>query len=51
MTVSMSRLVPQPLGLRDGTFAILAAVASNTVSKLVDRRQRWGAGALPSTSR
>jgi uncharacterized membrane protein (DUF4010 family) len=34
VTVSMSRLVPQPLGLRDGTFAILAAVASNTVSKL-----------------
>jgi uncharacterized membrane protein (DUF4010 family) len=35
VTVSMTRLVPQPLGLRDGTFAILAAVASNTVSKLV----------------
>jgi uncharacterized membrane protein (DUF4010 family) len=34
VTVSMSRLVPQPLSLRDGTFAILAAVASNTVSKL-----------------
>ena len=31
----MSRLVPQPLSLRDGTFAILAAVASNTLSKLV----------------
>jgi uncharacterized membrane protein (DUF4010 family) len=35
VTVSMSRLVPQPLSLRDGTFAILAAVASNTLSKLV----------------
>ena len=35
VTVSMSRLVPQPLSLRDGAFAILAAVASNTVSKLV----------------
>jgi uncharacterized membrane protein (DUF4010 family) len=35
VTVSMSRLVPQSLGLRDGTFAILAAVASNTLSKLI----------------
>ena len=35
VTVSMARLVPQPLGLRGGTFAILAAVASNTLSKLV----------------
>jgi uncharacterized membrane protein (DUF4010 family) len=35
VTVSMARLVPQPLGLRDGTFAILAAVASNTASKLL----------------
>jgi uncharacterized membrane protein (DUF4010 family) len=35
VTVSMSRLVPQPLGLRDGTYAILAAVASNTLSKLI----------------
>jgi uncharacterized membrane protein (DUF4010 family) len=34
VTVSITRLVPQPLGLRDGTFAILIAVASNTVSKL-----------------
>jgi len=31
----MTRLVPQPLGLRVGAFAILAAVASNTLSKLV----------------
>jgi uncharacterized membrane protein (DUF4010 family) len=35
VTVSMARLVPQALGLRDGTFAILAAVASNTASKLL----------------
>jgi uncharacterized membrane protein (DUF4010 family) len=35
VTVSMSRLVPQPLSLRDGSFAILAAVASNTLSKLI----------------
>ncbi|MPZ37685.1 MAG: DUF4010 domain-containing protein [Rhizobiales bacterium] len=35
VTVSMTRLVPQPLSPRDGTFAILAAVASNTLSKLV----------------
>ena len=35
VTVSMAQLVPQPLSLRDGTFAILAAVASNTLSKLV----------------
>jgi uncharacterized membrane protein (DUF4010 family) len=34
VTVSMSRLVPQSLSLRDGAFAILAAVASNTLSKL-----------------
>jgi uncharacterized membrane protein (DUF4010 family) len=34
VTVSITRLVPQPLGLRDGTFAILVAVASNTASKL-----------------
>jgi uncharacterized membrane protein (DUF4010 family) len=35
VTVSMTRLVPQPLSLRVGAFAILAAVASNTLSKLV----------------
>jgi uncharacterized membrane protein (DUF4010 family) len=35
VTVSMTRLVPRPLTLRDGTLAILAAVASNTLSKLV----------------
>lgn len=35
VTVSMTRLVPQPLGLRVGAIAILAAVASNTLSKLV----------------
>jgi uncharacterized membrane protein (DUF4010 family) len=35
VTVSMTRLVPQPLSLRDGAFAILAAVASNTLSKVV----------------
>ena len=31
----MARLVPQPLELRSGAFAILAAVASNTLSKIV----------------
>ena len=35
VTVSMAQLVPQPLGLLGGTLAILAAVASNTLSKLV----------------
>jgi uncharacterized membrane protein (DUF4010 family) len=35
VTVSMTRLVPEPLGLRVGAFAILAAVASNTLSKLI----------------
>ena len=35
VTVSMARLVPQPLGLVGGTYAILVAVASNTLSKLV----------------
>jgi len=35
VTVSMTRLVPQPLTLQAGAFAILAAVASNTVNKLV----------------
>jgi uncharacterized membrane protein (DUF4010 family) len=35
VTVSMARLVPQPMGLREGTYAILAAVGSNTISKLV----------------
>ncbi len=33
MTVSMSRLVPQPLDPQAATFAIFAGVASNTVSK------------------
>ena len=35
MTVSVTRLVPQPRSLQSGTHAILAAVASNTLSKLV----------------
>ncbi len=35
VTVSMARLVPQPLDLVGGTYAILVAVASNTLSKLV----------------
>jgi uncharacterized membrane protein (DUF4010 family) len=35
VTVSMVRLVPQPLSPTVATFAILAAVLSNTVSKLV----------------
>jgi uncharacterized membrane protein (DUF4010 family) len=35
VTVSMARLVPQPLAATAATFAILAAVLSNTASKLV----------------
>ncbi len=35
VTVSMARLVPQPLAPTVATFAILAAVLSNTASKLV----------------
>ena len=35
MTVSITRLVPEPLGLREGSYAVLAAVASNTLSKLL----------------
>lgn len=35
VTVSMTRLVPQPLSVSVGAFAILAAVASNTFSKLL----------------
>jgi uncharacterized membrane protein (DUF4010 family) len=34
VTVSMARLVPQPLGPATATIAILAAVLSNTLSKL-----------------
>lgn len=34
MTVSMTRLVPESLSLRTATFAILAGVASNTLSKV-----------------
>jgi uncharacterized membrane protein (DUF4010 family) len=34
MTISMTRLVPTPLDLQEGTFAILAGVASNTFSKV-----------------
>ena len=33
-TVSMARLTPEPLNTESATFAILAAVASNTVSKV-----------------
>jgi uncharacterized membrane protein (DUF4010 family) len=35
VSVSMAQLVPKPLSLADGALAILAAVASNTFSKLV----------------
>ena len=35
VTVSMAKLAPQPLSVESATFAILAAVASNTASKLV----------------
>jgi uncharacterized membrane protein (DUF4010 family) len=34
VTVSMARLAPQPLSLQNASFAILAAVLSNTLSKL-----------------
>jgi len=35
ITISMARLVPQPLGVLGGSEAILAAVASNMFAKLV----------------
>jgi uncharacterized membrane protein (DUF4010 family) len=34
ITVSMARLAPQPLSVQSASYAILAAVASNTLSKL-----------------
>jgi uncharacterized membrane protein (DUF4010 family) len=34
VTVSMARLAPQPLGVTQASLAILAAVASNTLSKI-----------------
>jgi uncharacterized membrane protein (DUF4010 family) len=34
VTVSLSRLTPQPLSLRDAALAILAAVATNTSVKI-----------------
>jgi uncharacterized membrane protein (DUF4010 family) len=34
ITVSLSRLTPQPLAVRDVSIAILAAVATNTISKV-----------------
>jgi uncharacterized membrane protein (DUF4010 family) len=34
VTVSMARLAPQPLSVQSASYAILAAVASNTLSKL-----------------
>jgi uncharacterized membrane protein (DUF4010 family) len=35
VTVSMARLAPQPLSVQDASFAILAAVLSNTLSKML----------------
>jgi uncharacterized membrane protein (DUF4010 family) len=35
VTVSMAQLAPQPLSIESAGYAILAAVASNTASKLV----------------
>jgi uncharacterized membrane protein (DUF4010 family) len=35
VTVAMARLVPQPLGVQGAAYAILAAVATNTLSKIV----------------
>ena len=34
VTVAMARLVPQPLGVQGAAYAILAAVATNTLSKI-----------------
>jgi uncharacterized membrane protein (DUF4010 family) len=34
VTVSMARLAPEPLSLQSAAFAILAAVVSNTLSKM-----------------
>jgi uncharacterized membrane protein (DUF4010 family) len=34
ITVSLARLAPEPLALRDAAYAILTAVASDTVSKI-----------------
>jgi uncharacterized membrane protein (DUF4010 family) len=34
VTVAMARLAPEPLGITGSTFAILAAVVSNTLAKL-----------------
>ena len=34
VTVAMARLAPEPLGITGATFAILAAVVANTLSKL-----------------
>jgi uncharacterized membrane protein (DUF4010 family) len=35
VTVSLARLVPEALGAREAAFGVLAAVATNTLSKLV----------------
>jgi uncharacterized membrane protein (DUF4010 family) len=35
VTVSMARLTPEPLSLRDASLAILAAVFSNNISKII----------------
>ncbi len=34
-TVSLAKLAPQPISGRDATFAILTAVATNTLSKIM----------------
>jgi uncharacterized membrane protein (DUF4010 family) len=34
VTVAITRLVPQPLGVQGAAYAILAAVATNTLSKI-----------------
>ena len=43
VTVAMARLVPQPLGVQGAAYAILAAVATNTLSK--SRSAQWSAAA------
>jgi len=35
MTVSMARLMPEGLSLREGAYALLSGVASNTLTKVV----------------
>lgn len=50
VTVSMSRLTPQPLSLQGAALAILAAVVSNNLSKIaIGAIVGWGAFAIEIT--